>query len=329
MLDPHRVAILVLPGAVPMDVAIPIQVFKPRDGVPYERVVCGRHAGDVETDAGIRIGVDHGLEALTTAGTVVVPGFNDQLRDWDQSILTALRDAHARGSRIVSICTGAFALAAAGLLDGRTATTHWHRAAMFEQAYPLVRLNRNVLFVDDGDILTSAGVASGIDLCLHIVRRDFGVHASNRVARAIVAAPYRSGGQAQFVPRTLPEPRGEVFARTREWALQRLTEPITVTDLARHANVSSRTFSRRFIDDTGYTPLQWLLRARVDLARELLEATDLGVDQIAAQTGLGTATNLRDHFKRILGTSPSAYRKTFADRAPFPAQEPEELSLAV
>ncbi|MHA7984980.1 GlxA family transcriptional regulator [Rathayibacter sp. CAU 1779] len=328
MLDPHRVAILVLPGAVPMDVAIPIQVFKPRDGVPYDRVVCGPEAGDVETDAGIRIGVDHGLEALTTAGTVVVPGFNDQLREWDPRILTALRDAHSRGSRIVSICTGAFALAAAGLLDGRAATTHWHRAAMFEHAYPLVRLNRNVLFVDDGDILTSAGVASGIDLCLHIVRRDFGVHASNRVARAIVAAPYRSGGQAQFVPRTLPEPRGEVFARTREWALQRLTEPITVTDLARHANVSSRTFSRRFIDDTGYTPLQWLLRARVDLARELLEATDLGVDQIAAQTGLGTATNLRDHFKRILGTSPSAYRKTFADRAPSPAPAPEELSLA-
>lgn len=328
MNEQHRVAILVLPGAVPMDVAIPIQVFKPRDGVPYERLVCGPEAGDIETDAGIRIGVAHGLEALATADTVVVPGFNDQLREWDARILHALRDAHARGARMVSICTGAFALAAAGLLDGRNATTHWHRVEMFHRAHPLVRLNRNVLFVDDGDILTSAGVASGIDLCLHIVRRDFGVHASNRVARAIVAAPYRSGGQAQFVPRTLPEPHGEVFARTREWALQRLTEPITVTDLARHANVSSRTFSRRFVEDTGYTPLQWLLRARVDLARELLEATDLGVDQIAGQTGLGTATNLRDHFRRILGTSPSAYRKTFADRSPARVVAPERFTLA-
>ncbi|GAB3798367.1 DJ-1/PfpI family protein [Humibacter antri] len=326
MNEPHRVAILVLPGAVPMDVAIPIQVFKPREGVPYQRVVCAPEAGDVETDAGIRIGVDQGLDALTTADTVVVPGFDDQLRRWDARILQSLRDAHSRGARVVSICTGAFALAAAGLLDGRRATTHWHRAEMFQRAYPQVLLDRNVLFVDDGDILTSAGVASGIDLCLHIVRQDFGVHASNRVARAIVAAPYRSGGQAQFVPRTLPEPRGEVFARTREWALQRLTDPITVTDLACNANVSARTFSRRFLEDTGYTPLQWLLRARVDIARELLEATDLSVDQVAAQTGLGTATNLRDHFRRILGTSPSAYRKTFADRAPTPATAPEEVA---
>ncbi|MFB9361399.1 helix-turn-helix domain-containing protein, partial [Actinoplanes nipponensis] len=174
------------------------------------------------------------------------------------------------------------------------------------------RVDENVLFVDEGDVLTSAGAASGLDLCLHLVRRDHGVGLSTIVARRLVAAPYRSGGQAQYVPRSVPEPLGEMFAATREWALSRLDEPLTLDALARHARVSARTFSRRFVEDTGYTPMQWVLRARVDLARELLEVTALGVEQVAARAGLGTAANLRLHFQRILGTSPTEYRHTFA-----------------
>jgi transcriptional regulator GlxA family with amidase domain len=171
-----------------------------------------------------------------------------------------------------------------------------------------------VLFVDQGQVLTSAGVAAGIDVCLHIVRRDHGVQASNMIARVLVAAPYRSGGQSQYVPRTIPEPLGDVFAATREWALCHLEEPLTVGTLARHAGVSARTFGRRFVEDTGYTPMQWVLRARVDLAREMLERTDLGIEQIAARAGLGTGANLRLHFQRILGTAPSEYRKTFGGK---------------
>lgn len=173
-----------------------------------------------------------------------------------------------------------------------------------------------MLFVDEGDVLTSAGAASGIDLCLHLVRRDHGVGLSNHVARRLVAAPYRSGGQAQYVPRSVPEPLGDLFAGTREWALEHLAEPLTLETLAGIARVSARTFSRRFVEDTGYTPMQWVLRARVDLARELLERTDLGVEQIADRVGLGTGANLRLHFHRILGTSPTEYRHTFAAPAP-------------
>ena len=228
-------------------------------------------------------------------------------------MIDALRAAHERGARLAAISTGAFALAATGLLDGRRATTHWHYTRRSPARHPLVQVDENVLFVDEGSVLTSAGAASGIDLCLHLVRRDHGVGLSNHVARRLVAAPYRSGGQAQYVPRSVPEPLGELFAATRQWAIERLDEPLTLADLARNANVSPRTFSRRFVEDTGYTPMQWVLRARIDLARELLERTDLGVEQIADRVGLGTGANLRLHFHRILGTSPSEYRHTFAE----------------
>lgn len=228
------------------------------------------------------------------------------------AVVGALLAAHERGTRLAAISTGAFALAATGLLDGKRATTHWHYTKILAERHPLVRVDENVLFVDEGGVLTSAGAASGIDLCLHLVRRDHGVALSNRVARRLVAAPYRSGGQAQYVPRSVPEPLGDVFASTREWALKHLDEPLTLEALARNARVSARTFSRRFVEDTGYTPMQWVLRARVDLARELLERTDLAVGQIADRVGLGTAANLRLHFQRILGTSPTEYRHTFS-----------------
>lgn len=308
----HRVAVLVLEGAKPLDVGIPAQVFTTRQSMPYEVRVCGAAPGLVTGGDGLSYHVADGLEALDWAETVFIPGYRAPDReDPPAAIVDALRDAHARGARLAAISTGAFALAATGLLDGRRATTHWHYTQALRSRHPLVHVDENVLFVDEGRVLTSAGAASGIDLCLHLVRRDHGVALSNHVARRLVAAPYRSGGQAQYVPRSVPEPLGEVFAATREWALRHLEEPLTVEALARTANVSVRTFARRFVEDTGYTPMQWVLRARVDAARELLERSELGVEQIAARVGLGTGANLRLHFHRILGTSPSEYRHTF------------------
>ncbi|MFI8252314.1 GlxA family transcriptional regulator [Streptomyces filamentosus] len=308
----YRVAVLVLEGAKPLDVGIPAQVFTTRASMPYEVRVCGATPGLVTGGDGLSYNVAHGLDALGWADIVFVPGYRFPDReDPPREVVDALIAAHARGARLAAISTGAFALAATGLLDGRRATTHWHYARALAEKRPLVRVDENVLFVDEGSVLTSAGAASGIDLCLHILRGDLGVAAANHAARRLVAAPYRSGGQAQYVPRSVPEPHGERFAATREWILHRLDEPLTLDVLARHAAVSPRTFSRRFVEETGYTPMQWLLRARVDRARELLERSELGVEQIAAETGLGTGANLRMHFQRILGTTPSDYRRTF------------------
>ena len=303
---------LVLEGAKPLDVGIPAQVFTTRASMPYEVRVCGAAAGLVTGGDGLAYHVAHGLETLEWADLVFLPGYRHPDReDPPTEVLDALRAAHARGARLAAISTGAFALAATGLLDGKRATTHWHYSRVLAERHPLVRVDEDVLFVDEGDVLTSAGAASGIDLCLHILRGELGVAASNHAARRLVAAPYRSGGQAQYVPRTVPEPLGERYAATREWALRRLGEPLTLEVLARHAAVSSRTFSRHFVDDTGYTPMQWVMRARIDLARELLERSDHGIEQIAAEVGLGSGANLRLHFQRVLGTSPSEYRRTF------------------
>ncbi|QEO09133.1 GlxA family transcriptional regulator [Protaetiibacter larvae] len=308
----HRVVVLVLDGAQPLDVGIPAQTFQSRDELPYDVLMCGVEPGIVRSGEGLSYAVEHGVEALATADTVIVPGYRDPVRPVDPRALEALRAAAARGARIAAICTGVFAVAAAGLLDGRRATTHWRHAPDLARLHPEVEVDGSVLFIDEGQLLTSAGVASGIDLCLHLIRRDHGVRMSNVAARRLVAAPYRSGGQSQYVPRSVPQELGDRFAATRAWAIEHLAEPLTVSELARHANVSARTFSRRFVEDTGYTPLQWMLRARVDLARELLERTELGVEQIAAEVGLGTGANLRLHFHRILGTSPSEYRHIFA-----------------
>jgi len=309
----HRVAVLVLEGAKPLDVGIPAQVFSHRPSMPYEVRVCGAAPGLVTGGDGLSYHVADGLEALAQADTVFVPGYrNPASASPPAAVVGALLAAHERGARLAAISTGAFALAATGLLDDKRATTHWHYTRALAERHPSIRVDENVLFVDEGDILTSAGAASGIDLCLHLVRRDHGVGLSNRVARRLVAAPYRSGGQAQYVPRSVPEPLGDLFAGTRDWALAHLAEPLTLEALARNAKVSARTFSRRFVEDTGYTPMQWVLRARVDLARELLERSDLGVEQVAARVGLGTSANLRLHFQRILGTSPTEYRRTFS-----------------
>jgi transcriptional regulator GlxA family with amidase domain len=309
----RRVAVLVLEGAKPLDVGIPAQVFTTRASMPYEVRVCGPAPGLVTGGDGLSYHVADGLGALGWADIVFIPGYRFPDRDDPPpAVVDALVAAHKRGARLAAISTGAFALAATGLLDGRRATTHWHYTRALAEKHPAVRVDENVLFVDEGSVLTSAGAASGIDLCLHVVRGDLGVAASNHAARRLVAAPYRSGGQAQYVPRSVPEPLGERFAATREWALHRLDKPLTLDAMARHAAVSPRTFSRRFADDTGHTPMQWVLRARLDRARELLERSQRSVEQIAADVGLGTGANLRLHFQRILDTTPSEYRRTFS-----------------
>lgn len=303
---------LVLEGAKPLDVGIPAQVFTTRASMPYEVRLCGAAPGLVSGGDGLSYHVAHGLEALAWADLVFIPGYRFPDReDPPSAVVEALVAAHGRGARLAAISTGAFALAATGLLDhaARHDPLALHASARGET--PLVRVDENVLFVDEGSVLTSAGAASGIDLCLHILRGDLGVAASNHAARRLVAAPYRSGGQAQYVPRSVPEPLGERFAATREWALRRLDEPLTLDLLARQAAVSPRTFSRRFVEETGYTPMQWVMRARIDRARELLERSERGVEQIATDVGLGTGANLRSHFQRILGTTPSEYRRTF------------------
>src|SRR4051794_32695908 len=303
----HRIAVVALDAVVAFDLATPAQVFRG----PYRLEVCAARRGPVTTSTGFAIVADHGLEAIARADTVIVPGYGPVDRPPPDSVLEALRAAHERGARVVSICTGAFCLAHAGLLDGRRATTHWNYAAYLAERFPAVDVDPGVLYVDEGDVLTSAGVAAGIDLCLHLVRRDHGAEVAARVARRMVVAPHRDGGQAQFVEQPLGDGRDGSLSATREWALARLGHPLDVRALAAHAGVSPRTFARRFRAETGTTPLQWLLRQRVREAERLLERTDLPVEEIAARAGFGTPASLREHFARANRTSPSAYRRVF------------------
>jgi transcriptional regulator GlxA family with amidase domain len=313
----HRVALLVLAGMAPLDLAIPLQIFAPRTETPYEISVCGPDS-HIPTNSGFAMAVTNGLESLDTADTLIVPGFAPGVlpRPFPQTVLDALVTAHDRGRRVVSICTGAFVLAEAGLLDGLHATTHWQYTDELEREHPAVHVDRDVLYVDEGDILTSAGVCCGIDLCLHLVRRDLGATVANQIARGIVAAPHREGGQTQYVPAPVANAGDTALADTRAWALERLGEPLTVPQLSRHAGMSERSFMRRFTEETGTTPLQWLMGARMGLARELLEATDHSVDVVARDSGLGSAANLRLHFRRALNTTPTAYRRAFSRRVP-------------
>jgi transcriptional regulator GlxA family with amidase domain len=311
MSSSHRVAVLALESVVAFDMATPAQVFRG----PYAFELCAVAPGPVPTSSGFSVVADHGLEALERADTVIVPGYDTIDRPPPARALEALRAAHARGARTVSICTGAFALAHAGLLDGRPATTHWRYAAYLAERFPAIDVDPDVLYVDDGDVLTSAGVAAGIDLCLHLVRCDHGADVAAKVARRIVVAPHRDGGQAQFLERPLPTGADDGLAATRAWALEHLDRPLDVAALARHAAVSERTFARRFRAETGTTPLQWLLAQRVREAERLLEQTGLPVEEIAARCGFGTAASLREHFARANATTPTAYRRTFRGAA--------------
>ncbi|MCP3757199.1 GlxA family transcriptional regulator [Streptomyces sp. TBY4] len=315
----HRVAVLALEGVAPFELGMPSRVFGnargPGGSFLYEVTVCTPDGRPVQSDAGFSIGVSAGPEALEAADTVIIPPTHclpGLVRG--EPLPPALAEALARirpGTRIVSICTGSEVLAAAGLLDGRPATTHWVHAPEFRRAFPRVELDEDVLFVDDGDILTSAGVAAGIDLLLHLVRADHGSAVANLTARLCVVPPWRDGGQAQYIVRPVPDPTIATTTATRAWALERLTEPITLAELAAHARMSLRTFTRRFRDEVGMTPVQWLTGQRLELARHLLESSDLPVDLVAHRSGFGSANSLRQHMRSALGISPIAYRRTF------------------
>jgi len=305
----HRVAVLAFDGVVAFDLATPLQVFNAIRG--YSTTVCAADR-QIEAAHGFGIVAPSGLEALAAADTVVVPGVADERATVGEPILAALRAAAERGARMASICTGAFILGQAGLLAGRRATTHWRSIDEFRRQFPDVLVEPDVLYVDEGELVTSAGVAAGIDLCLHLVRRDLGAEAANRAARRIVVAPHRAGGQAQFIDAPVPDAEGGGLGDTRAWALAHLSEPLTVEAMARQAGFSPRTFARRFRAETGTTPLKWLLAQRVLLARRLLETTDLPVEHVADRAGFGTAVSLREHFRRAVATTPTAYRTAFS-----------------
>jgi AraC family transcriptional activator FtrA len=311
---PHRVVALALDRLVLLDLAAPAHVFGQWGGERYSFAVAGATRAPVMTSSGFAVEVQAGLRGLARAETVVVPGYLGASAPPPEAVVRELRRAARRGARVMSICTGAFALAHAGLLDGRRSTTHWDSAALMAEQFPAVEVDPNVLYVDEGQVLTSAGVAAGLDLCLHVLRRDHGARVAAQIARQTVVAPHREGGQAQFIEFPI-EPEASEGLRldgVRDWALERLDQQLTVAQLARQACVSPRTFARRFRSETGTTPLQWLLAQRVLRAQQLLESGGASVEQIASACGFGDAAALRYHFRRAVGTTPTAYRRAFS-----------------
>lgn len=314
---PHRVSVLVLPGMAPFETGAVVEVFGlPRPEVPgpwYTLDVCTPDtARPVPMVGGISMAVSHGLDVLGAADTVIVPATVDVETGPDHRVVTAVRQAHERGARVVSICSGAFTLAAAGLLDGRRATTHWRYADMFRRRFPAVELDPDVLWVDHGDVLTSAGSAAGIDLCLHLVRSDLGSVVANTVARRLVVPPHRDGGQAQFIAAPVPDTSGSDGVSAAIAAVLRdIAAPVTVASMARTALMSERTFLRRFTERTGTSPMRWVVGQRVQASLPLLEAADLSVEEVAAAVGIAAPATFRHHFGRIMRTSPSAYPRMF------------------
>jgi AraC family transcriptional activator FtrA len=281
----------------------------------YEFSVCAERPGTLPAVGGFGLSVQNGLDELERADTIIVPGTPDVYGDPSPALIEALVAAHSRGARLVSICSGAFVLAATGLLDGRRAATHWRYAPVLAHRYPRVQVAADVLYVDGDDVLTSAGTAAGIDLCLHLVRRDHGAEVANRVARRMVVAAHRDGGQAQFIDLPVPaQPADDPVANAMEWALGRLPERIGVEQLARQAHLSPRQFSRRFRAATGASPGAWLLRRRLDAALPLLESSDEPVERVGARVGFPTPAAFRRHFARAYGVPPSAWRRSFAER---------------
>lgn len=312
----HRVAVLALEGVIPFELGIPSRIFGAATdaaGRPlYEVLTCTLDGQPVTTEAGFAIMPIADATALTRADTVVIAPFHDQA--YDGTVSEPLADALAGirpGTRIMSICTAAFVLAGAGLLDDRPATVHWFEAEHFQAMFPKVRLDASALFIDDGDVLTSAGAAAGVDLCLHVVRKDHGAEVANRVARACIVPPWRDGGQAQFIEHPVPAPSDAGTAPTRVWAMENLHRPLPLSTLAGHAKMSVRTFTRRFRDEVGLTPGQWLTLQRVERGRVLLESSDLAVDQVAEKAGFGAPSSFRLHFRAAVGVSPNTYRRTF------------------
>ncbi|MGW6056742.1 GlxA family transcriptional regulator [Streptomyces sp. NPDC055189] len=310
----HRVVALLTPPQSPFELATAAEVFTAApQGAParYSFRVCAEQPGRLPTTAGFTMLADADLTALRQADTVIVPGWQAHGTPVPSTVTRALRAAHQRGARIVAICTGAFVLAEAGLLDGRRATTHWRSTARLAAAFPAVQVDEDVLFVDHGDVATSAGTGAGIDLCLHLVRRDHGAAYAARIARNMVLPPHREGSQLQYAAPLAPARADASLAPLLDWAAARLDTPLTLDRLAAHAGLSGRTLARRFTRQLGTSPGQWLLAQRLDAARALLEQTDLPVETIAHRVGLASALNLRRRFREHLGTTPGAYRRTF------------------
>jgi transcriptional regulator GlxA family with amidase domain len=316
----HQVAVLALDEVVTFDLGTPTQIFNAaRDEAErrfYRVRICTPGGRPVRTSAAFTLVPDQGLELLAEADTVIVAGVSYGARvladgTLEPPVLDALRAAAARGARMMSICTGAFVLAAAGLLDGRRATTHWAHADNFRRLFPNVDLDPDVLFMDEGDVLTSAGVGAGVDLCLHVVRHDHGSRIATMAARRCVVPPWRPGGQSQYIVRPIPDEADTSTAPARAWALEHLDESLDLRVLAAHVRMSVRTFTRRFREETGVSPAKWITQQRVERARHLLETTDLPVDQVARQSGFGTGAALRQQMSATLGVAPSVYRTTF------------------
>jgi transcriptional regulator GlxA family with amidase domain len=311
----HRVVALCLDGLVAFDLTAPAQAFglaaEPCGTPHYRFSTCSVDGAEVRTTSGFGVRPGAGLGALRRADTVVVPGYANLFEPPPAEVLAALRAAARRGARVLSVCTGVYALAHAGLLDGRRATTHWAWAAELARRFPAVAVEPDRLYVDEGEVMTSAGLSAGIDLSLHVIREDFGVAAGDRVARHMVAPPHRDGGQAQFFEPPPVEGAGGSLEPTRRWAAEHLAEPLDLAALADHAGVSPRTLARRFAEETGTTPLQWVLAQRVLEARRLLEGSDLDIEAVALRAGFGSAPSLREHFRRATATTPTAYRRSF------------------
>ncbi|MFF0749536.1 GlxA family transcriptional regulator [Streptomyces sp. NPDC004267] len=317
---PHRIAVLALPGVPAFELGIPSRVFgsaEDAEGRPlYDIAVCTADGAPVPSDAGFTVQPAAGPEALAAADTVIIPPTHAMPElarggPLPPEVTTAIAGIRP-GTRLVSICSGSYVLAAAGLLDGRPATTHWNLAPEFRRAFPGVKVDEEVLFVDDGEVLTSAGGAAGVDLCLHLIRRDHGAAVANRTARLCVVPPWRDGGQAQYIDRPVPDPTVAGTTATRAWALEHLGEPLSLAQLAEHARMSLRSFTRRFRDEVGMTPVQWLTAQRLELAKQLLETTDLPIDLVAHRAGFGSANSLRAHMRTTFGVSPAAYRRAFS-----------------
>ncbi|PWV79254.1 GlxA family transcriptional regulator [Nocardia neocaledoniensis] len=308
------VAVLAVPPVKSFDLAMPGTLLESAlvDGEPgYRVIVCTAEPGVVPANSGgFDVVIPHGLETLETADIVIVPSTGSRA-GVGPAVLSALRAAVDRGTLVTSICSGAFVLAQAGLLDGRTATTHWGLADELATAFPAVTVRADALFIEDGPVTTSAGAAAGIDLCLHLIRADYGAAVANAAARAAVVTPVRPGGQAQFVDTALPADEDLSLSATRTWAMQRLDTPLSLRELAGHANTSVRTLTRRFHEETGLSPQKWLLHQRLLRARALLESTSLPIEQVARHSGIGTAESLRQHMIRHLGVPPSTYRANF------------------
>jgi transcriptional regulator GlxA family with amidase domain len=313
----RNVAVAVCDGVSVFELGVVCEVFgmdRSDAGLPaYDFAVCAAEPGPLRSGGGFAITPDHGLDRLAAADLVAVPHWRSLDEPPPPALLAALRSVVDRGGRVMSVCSGAFVLAAAGLLDGRRATTHWRYAAALAARYPLVDVDPNVLYVDAGPVLTSAGTAAGIDLCLHLVREEHGTAVANAVARRMVVPPHRDGGQAQYVEAPVPAPRRDDLGEVLDWAVAHLDTPLSVDALAARALMSPRTFARRFRATTGTTPYAWLLHQRTLLAQRLLEAGH-GVEEVARRSGFGSAATLREHFARARGTSPSAYQRAFAAR---------------